>query len=121
MKITNKLKHLAIIMDGNGRWALLNLKKRSFGHKNGCNIAIKIIKCAIKKNINYLTLYIFSYENWKRSRSEVSILMNIIYNYLLKQCKIFFKKKIKFCTIGDKIKLSIKVRKKINDLEHVSS
>ncbi len=117
MKIKNKPKHIAIIIDGNRRWAFRYSKKKSIGHKNGCKVTTKIIKSIIRQSIDCLTLYIFSYENWKRLKYEVSILMNIIHNYLLNQYNNFTEKKIKIKIIDEKNKISIKMREKINNIE----
>jgi len=68
----NPLNHVAIIMDGNGRWGLQNKKSRNQGHKEGLNSAVKIIEEAINLNIKYLTLFVFSTENWKRPKTEVN-------------------------------------------------
>ena len=74
----NPLKHVAIIMDGNGRWGLKNYNSRNRGHKEGLKTLEKIIKTTIKKNIPYLTLFAFSTENWKRPISEINYLLNLL-------------------------------------------
>ena len=76
----NPLKHVAIIMDGNGRWGLKNRNSRNAGHRAGLNTVEKIIKETIKNNIKFLTLYAFSTENWKRPKKEINFLFNLIYS-----------------------------------------
>ena len=78
----NPLNHVAIIMDGNGRWGLKYKKSRNAGHKAGLNTVEKIIKETIKNNIKHLTLYAFSTENWKRPKKEISYLFNLLENFL---------------------------------------
>ncbi len=72
----NPLKHVAIIMDGNGRWGLKNKKSRNAGHRQGLKTVEKIIKSSIKNRIKYLTLYAFSTENWKRPKKKVQDVLN---------------------------------------------
>ena len=72
----NLPKHVAIIMDGNGRWGLKNKNSRNLGHKSGLKTVDKIIQSSIKQNIKYLTLYAFSTENWKRPKLEINFLIN---------------------------------------------
>ena len=72
------LKHVAIIMDGNGRWGISKRKSRNYGHKKGIETVEKIITAAIKKNIKYLTLFVFSTENWKRPIKEIKYLLILI-------------------------------------------
>ena len=76
------LKHIAIIMDGNGRWAKKRGLARNFGHQKGAQTVIEVVKAAKEIGIEYLTLYAFSTENWKRSEEEVSGLMNLLREYL---------------------------------------
>ena len=91
----NKVRHLAIIMDGNGRWAKSKGKNRSFGHKQGLKNLDKIIKVLIKNNIKYLTLYTFSYDNWKRPKKEIKNIFLLLENYLKKNFDDLKKKKYK--------------------------
>ena len=79
----NSIKHVAIIMDGNGRWGLKEKKSRNLGHKAGLEIVEKIIKETIKKKIKFLTLYAFSTENWKRPKKEVQFLFNLLEEFLI--------------------------------------
>ena len=98
----NPLKHVAIIMDGNGRWGLKHKKSRNQGHKAGLNSVETIIKASIKKKIKYLTLYAFSTENWKRPKKEVNYLFNLLENFLTKKIDFLHKNKIKLKIIGIK-------------------
>jgi len=81
----NKLNHVAFIMDGNGRWGKKKNKGRNFGHLNGVNTVKKIVKSSIKLNIPVVTFYVFSTENWKRPKSEINFLFNLIINYFKKE------------------------------------
>jgi undecaprenyl diphosphate synthase len=98
----NLLSHVAIIMDGNGRWGLKYKKTRNAGHKEGLNTVEKIIKTSIKQKIKYLTLYAFSTENWKRPKSEIKYLFNLLENFLLNKVEEFHKQNIKLRIIGVK-------------------
>ncbi|WP_413582948.1 isoprenyl transferase [Bdellovibrio sp. HCB288] len=94
-------KHIAIIMDGNGRWAQLKRKPRTFGHIKGTRVAKKIITACSRKGIKNLTLYAFSTENWFRPQAEVSFLMKILRRYLAKETSNLVKENIRFSVIGD--------------------
>ena len=98
----NSLNHVAIIMDGNGRWGLKHKKSRNLGHKHGLNTVEKIIKASIKKKIKYLTLYVFSSENWKRPKKEVDYLFRLLENFLSTKIDILSKKGIKLKILGKK-------------------
>ena len=98
----NPISHVAIIMDGNGRWGLKYKKTRNAGHKEGLNTVEKIIKVSIKKKIKYLTLYAFSTENWKRPKSEIKYLFNLLENFLLNKIEELHKQNIKLQIIGVK-------------------
>ena len=98
----NSIKHVAIIMDGNGRWGLKHKKSRNLGHKEGLKTVEKIIKNTIKNNIKYLTLYAFSTENWKRPKKEINFLFNLLENFLLNKISDLNKQNIKFKIIGKK-------------------
>ena len=76
----NPIKHVAIIMDGNGRWGIKNKKSRNLGHREGLLAVEKIIEQTIKKKIKHLTLYAFSTENWKRPKKEINFLFNLFYD-----------------------------------------
>ncbi len=98
----NPLKHVAIIMDGNGRWGLRYKNSRNAGHKAGLNTVEKIIKETIKNKIKYLTLYAFSTENWKRPKREINYLFNLLENFLINRIKELHKQNIKLKIIGVK-------------------
>ena len=109
----NPLKHVAIIMDGNGRWGLKNKNSRNAGHKAGLNTVEKIIKETIKNKIKYLTLFAFSTENWKRPKKEINFLFNLLENFLKNRIEELHKKNIKFKVLGSK-KFSPKLNKLLN-------
>ena len=98
----NPLNHVAIIMDGNGRWGLKNKKSRNEGHKAGLKTIDKIIKKTIDKNIKFLTLYAFSTENWKRPKKEINYLFKLLESFLKNQINDLDNKDIKFFVIGKK-------------------
>ena len=98
----NKLNHVAIIMDGNGRWGLKKKKSRNYGHLQGLKTVEKIIKESIIQKIPYLTLYTFSTENWKRPKEEVNFLFNLIRNSIKKKLNRIIKEGIKIKIIGKK-------------------
>ena len=107
----NPIKHVAIIMDGNGRWGVKNKKTRNLGHKAGLATVEKIIKKTIEKKIKFLTLYAFSTENWKRPKKEINFLFNLLQEYLEKKINELNKQGIKFKVIGNKKLLSQKLIK----------
>ena len=100
-KIIKVPNHLAIIMDGNGRWAKKRNKNRVFGHTKGINAVRKIVEESIRLEIKYLTLYAFSTENWNRPKEEISILMQLLMKSLKNEFKKFIKNKIKLNVIGN--------------------
>jgi len=109
----NPLKHVAIIMDGNGRWGLKNKNSRNAGHRAGLNTVEKIIKETIKNNIKFLTLYAFSTENWKRPKKEINFLFNLLENFLKEKIEDLNKQKIKLKIIGKK-NFSLKLNSLLN-------
>ena len=98
----NPLKHVAIIMDGNGRWGLKNKNSRNAGHKAGLKTVEKIIKETIKNKIKYLTLYAFSTENWKRPKNEINFLFGLLDNFLRNRIEELHQQKIRLKIIGNK-------------------
>ena len=98
----NPLNHVAIIMDGNGRWGLKHKKSRNAGHKAGLDTVEKIIKESIKQKIKHLTLYAFSTENWKRPKKEIKFLFSLLENFLINKIDDLHKKNIKLKIIGIK-------------------
>ena len=113
----NHLSHVAIIMDGNGRWGLKFKKSRNAGHKEGLNTLEKIIKTSIKHKIKHLTLYAFSTENWKRPKSEIKYLFNLLENFLSNKIDNLHKQNIKLKIIGIK-NFSPKLNKLLRQSEH---
>ena len=93
-------KHIAFIMDGNGRWAKKRLMPRTFGHKNGCEAIIKVLRACREFNINYVSLYAFSTENWKRDKEEVSYLMELIDEYFTRYQNKFDEHNVKVIVSG---------------------
>ena len=98
----NPIKHVAIIMDGNGRWGIKNKKSRNLGHRQGLSVVQKIIKKTIKKKIKYLTLFVFSTENWKRPKKEINFLFNLLEEFFKKKINKLNEQGIKLKVIGDK-------------------
>lgn len=117
----NKINHVAIIMDGNGRWALKKNKPRNFGHQEGLKNISSLIEFAKKNKIKFLTLFVFSLDNWKRSKKEVNFLFNLLEKFLDKNTEELIKKKIKIKSIGERKKLSKKLINKIKKVEKMSS
>jgi undecaprenyl diphosphate synthase len=117
----NKLSHVAIIMDGNGRWALKRKKPRTFGHKEGIRNIKPIIKFCQARNVKFLTLFVFSLDNWKRSKKEVSYLFAMLDNFLKKQLNYLIKNKIKINFIGEKKKIEKKLYLNIKNVEKKTS
>ena len=112
----NPLNHVAIIMDGNGRWGLKNKKSRNAGHKAGLKTVETIIKASIKNKIKFLTLFAFSTENWKRPKKEIKYLFSLLENFLRNKIDDLNKQNIKLKFIGNK-NFSIKLNKLLNSAE----
>ncbi len=106
-------EHIAIIMDGNGRWAQKKGKKRIFGHKNGVISVKKIVEASAELGIKYLTLYVFSTENWKRPKYEVNALMNLLVTTINKEINTLNDNNIRLLTIGDLNSLPKNCNKKL--------
>ena len=106
----NPIKHVAIIMDGNGRWGIKHKNSRNLGHREGLNTVEDIIKESIKHKIKYLTLYTFSTENWRRPKKEILFLLTLLENFLLKKIGELIKNGIRLKIIGDKKKFSKKLQ-----------
>jgi undecaprenyl diphosphate synthase len=117
----NPIKHVAIIMDGNGRWGLKHKKSRNLGHRAGLNTVEKIIKETIKYKIKYLTLYTFSTENWKRPKKEVIFLFDLLETFLKKKIDKLIKSGIRLKIIGDKNLFSANLKKILKDSEKKTS
>ena len=109
----NPVKHVAIIMDGNGRWGIKHKNSRNAGHRAGLNTVDLIINQCIKKKIKFLTLYTFSSDNWKRPKNEITFLFELLENFLKKKINKIIEKDIKLKFIGELNKLPIKLQKLI--------
>ena len=116
----NPLNHVAIIMDGNGRWGVKYKKSRNAGHRAGLNTLEKIIKETINQKIQYLTLYAFSTENWKRPRNEIRYLFSLLEDFLINKIDELNNQNIKLKVIGIK-NFSIKLKKLLNLAEKKTS
>jgi undecaprenyl diphosphate synthase len=112
-----KLNHVAIIMDGNGRWGLKKGRSRNYGHLRGIKTVESLIKISAKLKIPYLTLYTFSTENWKRPESEINFLFNLIRKSLKTKLKIIIKQGIKINIIGKKARLPKDIKVTIKNIE----
>ncbi len=108
-----KCQHVAIIMDGNGRWAEKNRLTRALGHRAGVKSVKRSVECAIKHDVKVLTVYAFSTENWKRPEEEVSFLMDLFYQTLEGQLRSLHKAGVRLSFIGDLSQLSEKLKEKL--------
>ena len=117
----NPIKHVAIIMDGNGRWGIKNNGSRNSGHRAGLDTIEMIIAETIKQNINHLTLFTFSTENWKRPKKEITFLFRLLESFLIKKIDKLIKNRIKLKIIGNKKKFNSKLRKLLVDSEKKTS
>ena len=113
-------KHVAIIMDGNGRWGLKKNKTRNHGHLQGIKTVEKIIHASLKKNLEFLTLYTFSTENWKRPKTEIKFLFRILESYVDKELKNLIKRQIKIKIIGNLKKIPKNLIKKLRKTEELT-
>ena len=116
----NPLNHVAIIMDGNGRWGLKYKNSRNAGHKEGLNVVEKIIKETIKNKITFLTLFAFSTENWQRPRKEINYLFNLLENFLQNKVDDLNQQNIKLKILGSK-KFSPRLNKLLKKSEKLTS
>ncbi|MFZ5966554.1 MAG: isoprenyl transferase [Bacillota bacterium] len=115
LDLNNIPKHIAVIMDGNGRWAKSKGLPRTAGHKAGVEALRDVIRTASDIGVAYLTLYAFSTENWKRPKEEVTALMQLLVTYLRLEIKELHSNNVKICTIGDISKLPDSAIREIND------
>ena len=113
--------HIAIIMDGNGRWAKENHLKRTAGHEKGASTVREITQHCAKIGVQYLTLYAFSTENWSRPKIEINFLMKLLEHYLKKELSVYLANNIRFKTIGDLSKFSTALQKIINNVKEKTS
>jgi len=110
-------KHVAIIMDGNGRWGLKKNKTRNYGHLRGIKTVEKIIKASLKKKIKFLTLFTFSTENWRRPRKEINFLFKLLEQYIDKELNKLIEQNIKIKIIGNLNKIPSNLKKKLKKVE----
>ncbi len=115
------LRHLAIIMDGNGRWASAKGKNRTFGHRQGAKVVREITQYCAGQHIKYLTLYAFSTENWLRPKQEVEFLMKLLEHYLQSELEVYQRNNIRFVVIGDIEGLSKKLQKLIHTMQNATA
>ena len=115
----NKLNHIAFIMDGNGRWGKKRGKGRNYGHFKGVETVKKIVTSSIKLKIPYVTFYVFSSENWKRPKKEISFLFRLIKNYFSKEIANIVSQGIRINIMGEMSKLSNDVRKVLKKVFHL--
>jgi undecaprenyl diphosphate synthase len=113
--------HIAVIMDGNGRWAKQKGLRRIAGHKEGAKSARKITEYALRIGVKYLTLFAFSSENWKRPVKEINALMNMLYENLIEQEDLLVQNAIRFKIVGDIERLPSKLKKKLVETMELSS
>ena len=114
----NKINHVAIIMDGNGRWGKKKRKSRNFGHLNGIKIIERLVKDTIKIKIPILTFYVFSTENWKRPKSEINFLFKLIDYYFVKEIDRIIKNNIRINIIGNIKNLPKKIKNHLQTCMH---
>jgi undecaprenyl diphosphate synthase len=114
-------EHIAMIMDGNGRWAKERGLKRTAGHKKGAEVVREITTYCAKIGIKYLTLYAFSTENWKRPKLEVEYLMKLLEKYLKEELEVYLENNIKFRAIGDLSKFSKSLQNRILKTQEATS
>jgi len=107
--------HVAIIMDGNGRWAKKNFLKRTMGHKYGVRAVRKVVESCVRLGVKHLTLYAFSTENWNRPKYEIEALMNLLVSSLKKELPTFLKNGVSLNSIGDIESLPLKCQKELNE------
>ena len=107
----NPIDHVAIIMDGNGRWGIKHKGLRNSGHRAGVNTIESVIDVCLKEKVRYLTLYTFSTENWKRPKKEILFLFNLLKNFLLKKTKNLIDRNIKLKIIGNKKKFTLELQR----------
>ncbi len=116
----NPINHVAIIMDGNGRWGIKHKKSRNLGHRAGLNTVERIIKSTIKNKVKYLTLYAFSTENWKRPQNEIKFLFKLLDSFIDQKINEFNKNNIKLKIIGNINIFNKKLKKKLQNSEKLT-
>lgn len=121
MKSINLPRHIAVIMDGNGRWAKKRNLPRVSGHKAGVESVRQVVKCCVEKKIDVLTLFAFSSENWRRPEQEVSYLMQLFITALQREAKKLSEQAIQLRIIGDRTQLDKKLQKQIAEVEAMTA
>ena len=116
----NKLNHIAFIMDGNGRWGKKKRKKRNYGHLKGVDTVKKIVKSSIRFKVPIVTFYVFSSENWKRPKAEISFLFKLIKSYFTREIQSVISQGIKINILGDLKKLSKELRSVLKRTEKLT-
>ena len=116
----NPINHVAIIMDGNGRWGIKHKKSRNLGHRAGLNTVERIIKSTIKNKVKYLTLYAFSTENWKRPQNEIKFLFKLLDSFIDQKINEFNKNNIKLKIIGNIKVFNKKLKKKTSKFRKIN-
>ena len=114
-------RHVAIIMDGNGRWGIRKKNSRNYGHKQGIKVVESILTESISRKIKHLTLYTFSTENWKRPKSEINFLLRLLEIYIKKEINNFVKKNIKLKIIGNLNKFPKSLKYQLNKAENLTA
>ncbi|MEO3414242.1 isoprenyl transferase [Roseovarius sp. CAU 1744] len=114
-------RHVAIIMDGNGRWAQARGRPRLFGHHAGARRVREIVESCPELGVRYLTIFAFSTENWKRTQTEVAGLMNLFRRYIMKEMQEFVKSNVRVRFIGDRLRLDAKLRVLMDEAETMTN
>ena len=117
----NPINHVAVIMDGNGRWGIKHKGSRNLGHRAGLKTVEDVIQASIEEKIKYLTLYTFSTENWKRPKKEVNFLFRLLENFLKEKIDVLIKRKIKLKFIGELKRIPLTLKKLIKISEKKTS
>ena len=116
----NPIQHIAIIMDGNGRWGIKKKKSRNYGHQQGLKTVEKIIKETIKNKLKFLTLYAFSTENWRRPKREINFLFKLLESFLVNKLEDLNKNGVKLIILGDKKIFTKKLKNILNNSEKIT-
>jgi undecaprenyl diphosphate synthase len=118
---TDGPRHVAIIMDGNGRWAQMRNRPRLFGHQRGAKRVREVVEACPDLGIKYLTIFAFSTENWKRTQVEVAGLMSLFRRYIMKEMQAFVKENVRVRFIGDRPRLDEKLRNLMDEAEDMTA